>query len=810
MYCQVSIFALLVAFVMAAGVSPSSADEPKSGKVAVLRDPSFPPYLTTDVSPESLGKALDECGIEYRFVDMETLAEPGALSTDEFSALVHVYGNTFPQALMEPLRDFRSQGGIFLSTGVPLTHPVEKIDGAWKDKGHTIEYAEHQSNGLGTGLFKTLHSDRMAVTKLGTDLGLNVLDWSYLLQPATVQGLEVSSLDEADRVESVFLAGDATSPFVSIVSHGCELCKGGVDIWAGMGSFSFMPEASEYLSSEIIARTLAYVLNKKGLLANSQFEQIVARALDQASVQRIADGFTPIFIDGERERIYPPVGPKPERLLTLDIRECSPEERVLASVAQGLINSTTDSSNKVYLIKEPLETAWSDWLLEHKRIESVENLSSLRELLELTGVERCVIADATPSHSLAIAINVAGAERLLVALSESVAEEYDLEIAIDLRGRWKTNVEAYQWVLDKYEFSQNVMAILHPKPSLSGMFDYVIATRAFMFWVSGSLDGSEPGGDPRAEEKYFTQTLAERFPVNIPVVGYPWNGHNVGIGETGGVTLLSRAGKFLVPMDRLSNVSALTTIPSEEDAVKTSMESIPLDKSKNYATVLVTDGDNLCTFGGYFLNYWRTLGEKDFPVAWTMGPTLCEVLPPFYDRVQMERPAGDTFGTGVSGVGYVSPAEYGKSFPKYRDAVMKEFMELTARYMERTGERWLWIMRYGGPHSRELNYYAKYLTNDYDAICGGYGRETRLPDEAAEFVDGISVFNSVASSNSPDAAKRDVEEMLEKAQSPLFMHLPVMNWYFPPEKLRDFVAFLESKGVVIVTPEQLADLHRQQ
>ena len=62
-----------------------------------------------------------------------------------------------------------------------------------------------------------------------------------------------------------------------------------------------------------------------------------------------------------------------------------------------------------------------------------------------------------------------------------------------------------------------------------------------------------------------------------------------------------------------------------------------------------------------------------------------------------------------------------------------------------------------------------------------------------------------------------------RASSPLLIHKrkflftcptfyqPVMNWYFPsPDVLRDFVAFLESKGVRIVASERMADLLRQQ
>lgn len=781
----------------------------KSCMVAILNEPGFPRYLSGNVLPESLGKALEQSGVDYRFYDVDTLVRKDLLSIDNFKAFVHVYGNTFPKDLIEPLRRFRSQGGIFVSTGIPLTHPVEGKSGSWKDCGHTESYARHKDGGLGTGLFWTAAPGLLRTSTLGDKLGLRKIDWSSLVGSNTRQGLNTASLDPKDRVEAVLFSGADDKPYIALINHQCEPFKGAVDIWAGMADPSMLSVISDYMLSEVISRTLLYALAQKGLLSQEHLEKMLKQPFREDIMNLLNTGFAPRFISGERKRLYPVMGKKPEQLICLDVRKLAPEEKPLAACAQGLLNSDPKIGEKVYLIWNDDDTRWLDWLKTHAGVKSVKNVKSIQDLLSLGNLKNCVLIDEKPSHSLAIALSIAGSQRLLIAMSDSIVKKYGLTVEEDIRGRWKTNIEAYEYILDHYSHRSDLLAMIHPAPSLANLMDYIVGTGTFTFWVSGSVDSVLPGSDPHAEETFFSRILAERFPVNIPVIGYPWNGNGVGIGENGGVTLLSRAGKFLVPLDRVSNASVLTCFPPQFGPLEKKPSRTVLDKNKYYGSVLITDGDNLCTFRTWFPNYWKNLKDKDFPVAWTLGPTLRELLPPFYDNLKMTAPPGDSFGTGVSGVGYIAPSEYARSFGDKREKVIEEFMKLTARYMNDVGERWLWIMRYGGPRSLDLDYYAKYNDGTFVAILGGYGREARDGQDSAETVGEIPIFHSVTDNNNMGAIQRQLEEIIKNNKPPLFLNITLQNWAITPEMLKALAEFCAKAGIVLVTPEDMALLYKE-
>jgi hypothetical protein len=141
-----------------------------------------------------------------------------------------------------------------------------------------------------------------------------------------------------------------------------------------------------------------------------------------------------------------------------------------------------------------------------------------------------------------------------VAASPRLAKDLNLPVIADLRDRWRTNAEAYEWAFknlygsgdegrgtSKPKLNHHVIACAYPDHI--GMRDYFVQHRIFIFWISGPVDGARRGGDPNAEVRLMEKLFAQ-MPVNIPVMSYPWAGQDVGIGEGPGVTLFSEFGKF--------------------------------------------------------------------------------------------------------------------------------------------------------------------------------------------------------------------------------------------------------------------------
>ncbi len=436
--------------------------------------------------------------------------------------------------------------------------------------------------------------------------------------------------------------------------------------------------------------------------------------------------FEPQFVQPREGRIYPAAGKFSGKLLILDVRKLKEEEKLLAASAQGAVNSDNDQAEKVYLLWDDNDQRWLNWLLEQNYVVEKRELAGLGDLLALLPARRGLIFDDTPSHLPDIALAVASCERMLLVRNEDVAKRYGITTGIDLRGRFKTNVEAYEWTLDKYgdRLSTQHLAVYHPFRS-DALRDYLYANRILTFWISGTIDGKDAGADPDAERAFFYRVLASRFPVNIPVLGYPWAGDGFGIGENGGVNLLSQCGKFLIASDHITNLSVWTLFPNDKcTPIQPKLDVVHYTPGKNYAAFVMSERrQSLHVRQRFFYSkFWQALTGPKFPVGWTMGPTLRDLMPPVFDYVRDNLPAGDSVGCAVSGVGYISMAEYGKAFGARRGEVIAEFLALTDTYAGCAGENWLWIMHYGQLGGPWIQQYCRSLKN-ISVVMGGYGKE---------------------------------------------------------------------------------------
>ncbi|MFX8782076.1 hypothetical protein ABTM76_19315, partial [Acinetobacter baumannii] len=81
--------------------------------------------------------------------------------------------------------------------------------------------------------------------------------------------------------------------------------------------------------------------------------------------------------------------------------------------------------------------------------------------------------------------------------------------------------------------------------------DYLVASRALTYWISGEKEKAKPGADTAAERTALEPLLKGRE--MTATLGYPWSGEGFGPGEWDGVTWISEHGQFLVPTDNFNN-----------------------------------------------------------------------------------------------------------------------------------------------------------------------------------------------------------------------------------------------------------------
>lgn len=238
--------------------------------------------------------------------------------------------------------------------------------------------------------------------------------------------------------------------------------------------------------------------------------------------------------------LFPHSGARAELLTVLDMRgDRSAVDRLFAESIQGLANSDPIRTDKIYLILDDKDDSRFKFLVAEQYVLASYTEPTLDALLNLrSSVRSALLIDR---NSAFIAPAVAGCERLLIVADPSMVDRFHLDVKLDLRGKFKTPTEATAWLMDNYKDR-----ISHKALSLNlgfNLVDYEVANRIAAF-PSGDLGSADLQDD-----------LVTMFDANIPCFGTV-------TGDQAGQTVidnLSRAAKFLVPTDSVSNLSLWTT-----------------------------------------------------------------------------------------------------------------------------------------------------------------------------------------------------------------------------------------------------------
>lgn len=505
--------------------------------------------------------------------------------------------------------------------------------------------------------------------------------------------------------------------------------------------------------------------------------------------------------------IFPRSTAPANRLVVCDVRGKAPDIQFLAVCVQGLANRTRPS---VYCVVNGEDPFWLDWLKKSGRVVATEEAADAEALLARyrSVVKGMIIADPALPASRNVATMMAGIQDGVV-VSPRLASRLQLPVLADLRGRWKHNADAYGWAFTALWPRLNHFTAACLWPTDTGLRDYVVQHRIPVFWMPGRIDGAKPYADAKAELKVVERMLA-RMPANVPCMGYPWNGVDIGMGEGPGVGLMAEYGKYLVGSPGLTNVSIHSGYPAPRTR-QPALKPMKLRDNKVYYSFLVSDGDNLPVIAiSNWPQLWREKVRGSLPLNWTISPASAVLLPDLVDYYYSTATPNDTFMAAVSGVGYTYPQLYGKRYTR-PDQVFAGFMDQTRKHMAAMDLRAINPSGVGAP---EIASMARQLPG-VKAIFADYGRSVSNYGEATLVTDGnVPVFHGVTGWEPEGTRERQIDHMVEQIQGivpdgkPAFLHVFVCNWFFDLAALQEVQRRLGS-GYVPVGAEQLADLYRQ-
>ena len=383
--------------------------------------------------------------------------------------------------------------------------------------------------------------------------------------------------------------------------------------------------------------------------------------------------------------------PRPRHLDVADISTLPGDERLLLSTLQGNVNR---SQPRIYLIS-PFEEGPRAWLDELGL--PVEEVSDPWELLVRyrAALRGAIVYDPDLPDSINVALTLAGLHDAVVAsprlLDRLSAQPDPLPILEDLRGRFRSALDAYRWQSKALWPRVNQRLLVGIPPTQNGeaygglLQDYAVATRAMAFW----LHPDEP------QERRLFEAILAAAPPNSPYFG--WYPADVS-GEFQGVELASARGVYTLAADYSANLSVFSGMPrlrARTAASASRSAALPLE-NKIYLTLTFTEGDNLQYMQHRLRRLWDDSARGRIPLNWSVNPLAWEIAPTILGYYLRTRTKRDTLIAGPSGAGYMSPDVWPAE-------ALPDFLRQSATCMRRTGIDVVWALNRRQGESQPLS-----------------------------------------------------------------------------------------------------------
>lgn len=321
----------------------------------------------------------------------------------------------------------------------------------------------------------------------------------------------------------------------------------------------------------------------------------------------------------------------------------------------------------------PADRRWVELYSETKGIafEPAESLDDLiAEFRQWLG--GLVVFDPELDASRYVALTLAGLTGCLAVSPDQVQGEIArLPVSEDLRGRFGSGSEAYEWALgnlrprcsDEIVFSagqsHDDVNLGHDKGIILAL-DYAIARRAFIFNLSPCAEAATYDFEKETVKGHPEDVeLMERIFASYapPAKVYGWNEP-----EWPFTSRVSKHGHMLL-CGRASNLSFHAQVHSEfppttrgpvlspaEGRVRERVES-PIEP-KYYLAFMTNEGDTPRVFTTFFFGAWENPERGEVPINWGINPTLVCDFAAIAEYYYSTATPNDCFFAGVSGPGY--------------------------------------------------------------------------------------------------------------------------------------------------------------
>ena len=474
------------------------------------------------------------------------------------------------------------------------------------------------------------------------------------------------------------------------------------------------------------------------------------------------------------DRLLPLFLPPATSVRTLDMSAASlsDEERVMFCTLQGIINRTRPRILLYNHNEEPQTT----WPTAHSLRTTAISPTSPYTLVRLYKEEikgLVLYSTEKSSHYANLAVTVAGLDRLLpvtaAVRTKLVAAGLDFPVVEDLTALTMTTPQTiYNYLYNNYWSRCNHRLLISERPNIPYVHDIGAACGSACVWL-----------DPRnaTECQVLDKMLKDMTPGRDIVLGW-YPEERSGVGEA------TKYGLSTVPADFFENTTVYT-------AVNKPVKIAPVPKrgkleNKVYATVYISDGDNIQYCQHAMAKIFEQSGRGKMPMNWTVSPALADFAPMMLNYYYKKATTNDCFVSGPSGLGYAMPYDAHNS-RYYANAssikTITPYTQLTQRYIEKAGLRVITIWDDVSPAQRKA--YADNCTYLYGLTINDWERQTgRLTTKVQSgwlpitplypcYANGVDVIT--------DFFNRDIKSF--RATKPMFVAGQATVWDAGPDKL---------------------------
>jgi hypothetical protein len=522
---------------------------------------------------------------------------------------------------------------------------------------------------------------------------------------------------------------------------------------------------------------------------------------------------------------FPPGSPPAPTLDVVQMATATPDDKLTMTTLQGLVNRGPES--RLWLNLGAWDQFWLARLVDKGYIHDSAELTIDRALDKYAPQYRkLIVFDPAVSASINIATMIGSLDDGIVVSPDRAASPALANKAVeDLRGRWKTQVEAYQWAFESLwpRMHQGVLACYHPTATQHHLRDYLVRNRIFHFWVTSPEKADGVVSDHK-QEMAFLRDLLAKTPSNIPVLGFWFSGEDRGVDEYAGVGLAGEYGKITVVCDWATNLSVLSGVRADlEGAVREYRQRVDrtlptLDPGKIYiAYDIVESGDSPSYVETRQPEIWKDPKRGSLPINWSLGPAVLDLAPPVAQYYYETATPKDYLYMSISGAGYCHPYRNLMRLSPAPEAAWTAYLDRTAQYLRRMGCQELGLYTDAWkPYDREAQdpVTLRFLRGipGVKMLVLGMGRDEGMNAANGNYVLGKppALVSHILTRWPTDYASKTREENIQwlvddiRAQTPAprpaFMQVMALSWAYAPSEIAEVQQRLGGEYVPVNLP----------